>query len=102
MSFERISIYKIRLSKRTTKFLSKLDKNTATRILDKIESLKADPYRSPGVKQLTGKLEGLYRLRIGNYRAVYEVNEKGHIIIVLIVGPRGDIYSKVYCNEIIG
>ncbi|MTI86140.1 MAG: type II toxin-antitoxin system RelE/ParE family toxin [Firmicutes bacterium] len=72
-----------------------IDKKTTTRILDKIELLKADPYLLPGVKQLTGKLEGLYRLRIGNYRAVYEVNEKGHIVIVLVIGPRGDIYNKV-------
>lgn len=94
MSLEKNSVYKIRLSKRTTKFLSKLDKNTATRILDKIELLKADPYRLPGIRQLTGKLEDFYRLRIGNYRAIYEVNEKGHIVIVLVVGPRGDIYNK--------
>lgn len=95
MSSERTLIYKIRLSKRITKFLSKLDKNTATRILDKIELLKVDPYRLPGIKQLTGELEGLYRLRIGNYRAIYEINEKGHIVIVLVVGPRGDIYNKL-------
>lgn len=88
-------MYSLRLSKRTAKFLSKLDKNTTTRILDKIELLKADPYHLPGAKQLTGHLEGLYRLRIGNYRAVYEINEKGHIVIVLVVGPRGDIYNKL-------
>lgn len=77
MSSEGTLIYKIRLSKRTTKFLSMLDKNTTTRILDKIELLKVDPYRLPGVKQLTGELKGLYRLRIGHYRSIYETMKKG-------------------------
>lgn len=85
--------YKIRLSSKAAKYLTGLDKTTATRILNKLESLKVNPYRLQGVKPLTGQLAGLYRLRVGNYRAVYTVKEDGFIVIVLVTGPRGDIYK---------
>lgn len=43
------------------------------------------------IKALRGR-EG-YRLRIGNYRAIYEVNTELASILVLDAGPRGDIYK---------
>jgi len=94
MSIEKPKTYRIRLSTRAAKYLSRLNKSTATRILDRIEILKEDPHGSSGVKKLAGKMAGLYRLRIGNYRAVYDIDEKGYIVIVLLVGPRGDIYKR--------
>ncbi|WP_423218534.1 type II toxin-antitoxin system RelE family toxin [Syntrophomonas wolfei] len=32
-------------------------------------------------------------MRIGNYRTVYEIDDKGLVVIVLFIGPRGDVYK---------
>lgn len=93
MISEKGKIYKIRLSSKVAKYLSSLDKATAARILDKLELLKRDPYHLQWIKPLTGQLAGLYRLRIGRYRAVYAINEEGFVIVVLVIGPRGDVYK---------
>jgi Txe/YoeB family toxin of Txe-Axe toxin-antitoxin module len=63
MSSENPKTYKLRLSNRAAKYLSRLDKTTTSRILDKLEHLKVDPYHSVGTKKLSGKLTGLFRLR---------------------------------------
>lgn len=71
----------------------KLDKGAHKRILDRLEILKTNPFNASGIKQLQGKLRGKYRLRIGYYRAVYEVDKENNVVIILVIGPRGDIYK---------
>jgi mRNA interferase RelE/StbE len=95
MSSESPKTYKLRLSNRASKYLSHLDKTTTSRILDKLEHLKNDPYHSVGTKKLSGKLTGLFRLRIGNYRAVYQINDDYFIVTILVIGPRGNIYDHL-------
>ena len=93
MSIEKKPVYKLRLSHRADKYLFKLDKKTHKKILDRLETLKADPYNIPGVKLMSGYSKPRYRLRIGNYRAVYDIDDKGFVVIVLFIGPRGDVYK---------
>ncbi len=93
MTSENGKTYKIKLSSKAAKYLSGLDKTTATRILDKLELLKMEHCRLPGIRPLTGQLDGLCRLRIGNYRAVFKIDGDDLLVIILIIGPRGDIYK---------
>ena len=95
MSSEKSITYRLHLSTKAQKYLTGISKKTASRILDKIITLKTDPYHSPGVKPLKGQLAGLYRLCIGNYRAVYRINENDHIVIVTVIGPRGNVYNRI-------
>lgn len=95
MSSESPKTYKLRLSNRAANYLSRLDKTTASRILDKFEHLKVDPYHTVGTKKLSGKLTGLFRLRIGNYHAVYQINDDDFIVTILVIGPRGNIYDHL-------
>jgi mRNA interferase RelE/StbE len=94
MSSESPKTYKLRLSNRASKYLSHLDKTTTSRILDKLEHLKNDPYHSVDTKKLSGKLTGLFRT-IGNYRAVYQINDDYFIVTILVIGPRGNIYDHL-------
>ena len=55
--------YKVTLSKRASTYLSRLPQKTATRILDKLELLKSDPFHVPDTKALEGKLKGLWRMK---------------------------------------
>jgi mRNA interferase RelE/StbE len=61
------------------------------RIIAALERVKAKPDSG---KRLRGELEGLYSLRIGGMRAVYEVDAEKKVVVVLAIGPRGDIYKK--------
>lgn len=68
-----------------------MPRNTAKLIREKIEQVAADPFSSiPNAKKLQGR-DG-YRLRVGDWRVIYEVNKKEVVIIVLKVAPRGEVY----------
>lgn len=72
------------------KALRKLDRQTARRVLSAIERLASDP-RPAGCKQLKGGA-GELRVRVGDYRVVYEVRDSELIILVLGVGHRREVY----------
>jgi len=80
--------YKIEIDKPAIKFLERLPAKEKKRILSKIFKLP----NTSGVKKLTG-YSNWYRLRIGDYRIIYEKLEDRLIIIILEVGNRGDIYK---------
>jgi mRNA-degrading endonuclease RelE of RelBE toxin-antitoxin system len=61
------------------------------RIIVALERLKSKPHSG---KRLRGELEGLFSLRIGGMRAVYGLDTKKNMVVVLALGPRGDIYNK--------
>lgn len=65
-------MYKIEFSKDIEKDLSKLPKVEVAKILLKIDHLANNP-RPNGVEPLYGKLKGLYRIRAGNYRIIYQI-----------------------------
>jgi mRNA interferase RelE/StbE len=93
MSIEKKPVYKLRLSIRADKYLLRLDAKNHKKILDGLETLKTNPYGARGVKPMKGFAQSRYRLRIGNYRAVYDIDKEGYVIIVLFIGPRGDVYK---------
>ena len=68
-----------------------MPRNTANLIREKLEQVAVDPFTSiPNTKKLQGR-DG-YRLRVGDWRVIYEVNNKEVVIIVLKVAPRGEVY----------
>ena len=81
--------YEIRLKSSVKKQLKNLDKKQAERILVKIYLLADNPYPT-GVEQLTGKKA--YRMRVGDYRVIYEIKNKQLLVHVIRVGHRKDVY----------
>lgn len=66
------------------------DKATLSRLIEKIKSLAAQP-RPLGSEKLAGR-QNLYRVRQGNYRVIYSVDDKSRVVDVVKVGHRGDVY----------
>jgi mRNA-degrading endonuclease RelE of RelBE toxin-antitoxin system len=64
---------------------------TRERVLKALERVRGDPLRA---KRLRGELDGLFSLRIGQVRVVYEVDPEAKVIVVHGIGPRGDVYKK--------
>ncbi len=82
--------YTIVLSKKAQKQLDKLSDTIAEPILEAIGSLEANP-RPQGYKKLKGR-DG-YRIRIGNYRVVYDIIDTELIVDIITLGHRKDIYE---------
>ena len=75
---------------RAQKQLASLPKQNYLRIRDLIAELAANP-RPSGCKKLTGR-EG-WRVRSGDYRVIYEIDDGQKRVTILDVGNRKDIYS---------
>lgn len=72
------------------KAIRKLDKPTAFRVLDAIGALASDPHPA-GCIQLKGG-DGEFRIRVGDYRVVYDVQDDELVVLVLRVGHRREVY----------
>jgi len=83
--------FRLEFASSVRKDLKKLDRKEIPRILEAIQKLAGDP-RPPSSKKLTH--EDLYRVRIGNYRVVYEIHDGRLVILVVKVGHRKDIYKN--------
>ena len=78
------------LSKKAQKKLDKLSDNIAEPILDAIGNLEENP-RPQGYKKL--KARDGYRIRVGDYRIIYNIFELQLIIDIITLGHRKDVYE---------
>lgn len=83
--------YRIEFAKSAEKDLRKIDRSMIPRLLAEIESLETNP-RPDGVRKLVGS-ERTYRIRIGQYRVVYEIEDDRLILFVVPIAHRKDAYS---------
>jgi mRNA interferase RelE/StbE len=67
-------------------------KKDRQRIVDQIECLAENP-RPPGVEKLSGTAYK-YRVRQGDYRIVYELDEKAGSVLIVKIGHRKDVYRR--------
>ncbi|MGB3493637.1 MAG: type II toxin-antitoxin system RelE/ParE family toxin [Elainellaceae cyanobacterium] len=75
------------------KDLRKLSRQNCDRVMQQIESLAANPFPTK-VTKLTGT-EGLYRIRVGDYRVIYEVSSEEKFVLEHYVRHRRDAYRKL-------
>lgn len=83
-------IYKILIDKKASKFLEGLSEPYSSSIIKAINSLSYNPHPYGYIKL---KGEEAYRIRIGNYRVIYEVNENILTISIVKIGHRKDVYK---------
>ena len=84
--------YKIQWKRSAKKELKKLDKQTINRILLAVENLTENPLRSGG-KKLVGS-DSIYRIRVGDYRIIYNIESCTLTIEIIKVGHRRQIYRQ--------
>jgi mRNA interferase RelE/StbE len=83
--------YRIEFAKGVRKDFREIPSSDANRILEKIDSLSVNP-RPPESKKLTN--DNSHRIRIGNYRVIYDIQDEVLIVLVLKVGNRKDVYRR--------
>ncbi len=72
------------------KSLDRVPRALRLRIIEALERLRNNP-RPSSVKKLGGE-ENLWRIRVGDYRVVYEIHDDRLLILVVRIGHRKDIY----------
>jgi len=84
--------YKVFFKPSADRQLQKLSAAVQRRIVAEVAALALNP-RPAGVVKLAGD-ENLWRIRIGDYRVVYEIHDERLVVAVLRVAHRGDVYRR--------
>ena len=84
-------MYELVFDEEVIEFLKKLPEATRKRIFDKIVSSKVNPFFF--FERLKGRRD--FRMRIGDYRAIADIDSKKKVIQVTLVGHRNNIYKKL-------
>ena len=82
--------YSVLLTAHAARDLSKLPKDVRKRVTDALERLSDDP-RPHGCEKISGTDE--WRIRVGDYRIRYTIDDKGKVVIVTRIGHRKKIYE---------
>ena len=82
--------YRITFARTARRELQRLTPAIAGRILAKIEALGDDP-RPSGTRKLKGRAS-LWRLRVGDYRVVYDINDGESLVDIVIIRHRNEAY----------
>lgn len=84
-------MHHIYIKRSAQKALARIEKSQRDRIIEKIRKLGEDP-RPARSKKLKGR--EAWRIRVGNYRVIYEIEDDKLIVLVVAIGHRGFIYRK--------
>jgi mRNA interferase RelE/StbE len=83
-------MYEIEFTNRAVKNFKKIDAKYRSLIIEKLETLAQNPVAATNVKPLIGTV--YYRLRVADYRIIYELQNNELIILVIDINHRKDIY----------
>jgi mRNA interferase RelE/StbE len=81
--------YSLLIERRAQRSLSRIAAQDRDRIADAVRQLADEP-RPRGVRKLSGR--NVWRIRIGDYRILYEISDERHSILVVDIGHRREIY----------
>lgn len=85
-------MYRLKFSNQADKFLRKLPSHLSQRIKTKLLELACNPY-SDTLDIVKLRNRNGYRLRVGDWRIIYEVQQEVLVIVVLKIAPRGGVYQ---------
>lgn len=85
--------YKISIAKKAFKELSGLPVKVNEHIIEAIDDLKENP-RPAGCKKLKGESEDIWRIRVGDYRILYFIDDGIRVVEIRRIGHRKDIYDR--------
>ena len=85
--------YRIEIKRAPEKAIARLPKNIKRGVRSAIDQLATDP-RPRGSIKLQGQNEAYYRIRVGDWRVIYYVDDGKLIVLVVEFGPRGSVYEN--------
>ena len=85
-------MYRVILSTKARRFYEKADASFQKKLDRCFDTLKETPRKHGNIKILHGKWKSYYRYRIGDWRVIYTVDEKGRVVVVAVISHRGGAY----------
>ena len=85
--------YRVEVAPAAERQLRRLDAKDRTRIAERIRSLAADP-RPRGAERLSAP-ESLWRIRVGSYRVIYQIQSSQLIVLILRISHRREVYRQL-------
>lgn len=87
-------LWKVELTPGFAKALKRLDKPVQRRILTKLLALELLDHPEDGLVPYEANLAGLWKLRVGDYRVIIDLDHGGLVVIALDVGHRSRVYKN--------
>jgi mRNA interferase RelE/StbE len=88
------NVYSLKFLGKALQDLKKIDRPYQKIIKEKLLILAENPgILKNNIKRLTGGKEDYYRLRVGNYRVIFEKKESELVVLIVRIGHRGEIYQ---------
>jgi len=84
-------MFELKIDRCVERSLKKLPKDVATNLLKSIRELSFDPLPN-GCRKIVGANRS-YRIRVGDYRIVYEIDDVGRLVVIHAAGHRKDVYQ---------
>lgn len=84
-------MFRVSITSRAERDLKRLDRPIKNRIVSAISTLASDP-RPPGCLKVRSE-EGVWRIRVGDWRVGYQVNDKASEVLVVRIAHRSDFYE---------
>jgi len=85
--------YRIEFSPAAERQFKKLPREIQLRLKPRMDGLIMNPFPR-GVKKLSGE-ENIYRLRVGDHRIIYQVQQKALLVLVVKLGHRKEVYRRI-------
>jgi mRNA interferase RelE/StbE len=86
-------MFEVILSPEARIFYHQADPPLARKLARCFAQLERDPRRHNNIKRLSGKLAGRLRYRIGDWRAIYRIDDRARQVNVLIIAHRSEVYE---------
>lgn len=83
--------FSLQIKTSVARALARIDKPQRMHLVEAIDRLTENPHRG---QQLKGELTGLRRIRVGDYRVIYEIDAGKLIVLVIRVGRHREIYRR--------
>lgn len=84
--------YRVQFTPSAARALRRLPRSVQTRIRDAIDGLGAEP-RPHGTRKLWG-VSDFYRIRVGDYRVIYEIRDEILVVVVVRIATRQQVYKR--------
>ena len=87
--------FEVEFTRRADRDLRQIaDRAVRRRILARVSKLAADP-RPPEATRLRGRPKDIWRIRVGDWRVCYQVRDHVLLVLIVVVGLRGDVYERL-------
>ena len=91
ISKQNIKVRQIILSKSALKYLARMPRDPAQKIIRSIRDVAEGTGNPAKTKKLSGR--DLWRLKLGGLRVIYKLENEANVLMVIKIGPRGDVYK---------